>query len=413
MIGRFGGAVKYLAIALAAAAMLGTASLAEAKDPQIRVGVSSVCPASNSVAGAEFAPIVAAILVDLAVQASAAMIDALNAYLTTPGTVTLQNSVPVATFLSSSPKGVTFDTSVHCVWVAVATDFQSPKVDSTGKVLVANRNPLSTDVLTQDVPFADPQYKQQVIDYTGATSPLLLYFEGVIVPSSDNTAWRIVPKAWYYPKFLQSSNVFQSNSHDLAFTVQYSAPGKDSAPFATYTLNQQALDEGQLTLDDVTAKATGWMALPSYNRPQDAVGGFYPVNVTAQVVESRHPNELATVLGKVAEDQKSAIGTAVGNKVQYAVSEPTRAADKQTNATAAQTANDAYNKAYDAASAAYTAYTAATKANPQDPGTVTRTLTTARLDYQALNIAQNNAQAAMGASNLPFKALPPLNALPQ
>ncbi|AQV93197.1 hypothetical protein BJN34_04710 [Cupriavidus necator] len=187
--------------------------------------------------------------------------------------------------------------------------------------------------------------------------------------------WRLVPLTAYYPKFLHSSNIFQSSTHDLSLTLEYASPG--SGPFATYHLALPALSEGELTREMVASKGTGWLAMPQATTAPAGGMAFYPVNVTAQLIETRKPNEVALALGKVAKDKETDLSNQLSAKVLYALSQDTRVDAYTAATTAAKSANEAYNKAYDDAKAAYDLYNTAKQGN--DPTTINRTLNNARV----------------------------------
>lgn len=384
--------------------------LAYAKDPQVRVGLGYACPSSytGSATQPEVAAIFAAIAADLALQATTSLIDKFNTYLTTDKAVKVEDTFPVDTLLSSDGKKTTFDSSVQCIWVVVANDFQPPKLDGLGQP--ASTQASETPPLSEIVPFTDIANPQAVVDFTGAKSRILYYYEAKVkVQSPNGNAWRLIPQYVYYPKFLHSSNIFQSSTHDFSMTLQYSAPAHDSAPFATYNLSYPSMSEGGLTTSEALSKGTGWLPFPSDpGGPTAGSPSFYPVNVTAQVIETRHPNELATIIGKTSEDKKADIANLASSKTLLALSQDARFQSASTATDAAKAALEDYNKAYDDAKAALAAYNAAPDADSK-----ARALNAVRVEYQLLNQAKTTVQSKMAAAGIrDFKPYATLQSIP-
>lgn len=388
-------------VALAAILSALSASSALAQSPQLRVGVSTRCPATDASPEktGEIAPLAIAIISDLAVQAAGSLIDKFSTYMTTPGVLSVQRTYSLDGFLQNTAQGVELSPSAGCVWVAVAGSFALPKDSATG---------IDSSTAAQYVPFSS-QFREKVLQVTGVRSELLLYFEGTLQPSRDSTAWRIRPKLWYYPKFLQESGFFQKNAHDLTMTIQFAEPGRDSAPFSTFNLAWSDQAEGALTNETVTGLMPAWMSFPQVPTSHPTTGAFFPVNVTAQVIETRQPNTIAAWFGKAAADNKQAALTAISDRVEYALSQQTRMAAYTTATTNATAANDTYNTAYDKAKTAYDAWVTASKGN--DPAATQRALTTAQLAYRSLSLAQSAAETQMAAAGIPFKALPDIGTL--
>ncbi|CAG2161231.1 hypothetical protein [Cupriavidus numazuensis] len=396
---------------VALSAALGGAGWAHAQ-PQLRVGLSGECPSAHSggVASPRIAPIVAGIAASLAAEAAKSLIDKLNDYLTTEKSVNVQDTYPAEALFISDGQQIVFAPEAQCVWVAVADEFHTPRRDSTGRVqtevdgtAIKVASPEAVSTLVQ----FNAKNKAAVVDFTGADSPLLFYYEAEVRQPQSKTGWRLVPLTAYYPKFLHSSNIFQSRLHDLSLTIQYASPG--SGPFATYHLVLPALSEGELTRQMVASKGTGWLAVPQATTAPTGGVAFYPVNVTAQLIETRKPNEVAMALGKVAKDKETDLSNQLSAKVLYSLSQDTRTDTYTAAATAAKSANDVYNKAYDDAKAAYDLYSTAKQSG--DPGTINRTLNNARVAYKVLDLAKADAERKMAAANLAFQALPDLPSL--
>ncbi|SIO71979.1 hypothetical protein SAMN05444172_8355 [Burkholderia sp. GAS332] len=395
-------------------------STTHAKDPQIRVGISYICPGTGSPTnqGPELGAIVAAVLADVGVQAAGALIDQISAYLSSPPPVSITNTGSLPAFLISNSAGVQFDNEVQCVWVVVADDFQQPTKDAYGKATNAQNpapaaptgaseaaaNPSgASEAAPGAIPSTNLNYTQ-IQEFSGVKSEILMYFEGQISMSSDKSAWRIDPQAWYYPNFLQKANfLFQKKAHDIALTIQFASPGKESAPFATYSLAALNTESSALDLGEVSAKASKWLPLPTYTRAQGAVGEFFPINITGQLVETRKPNELATVLSKVAVDKKNALTTSLGNRIQLALSPGVQEQNQQQATTAAQTANTSYDTAYTNVKAARDTYNKS-KAGA-DSAATTAAWNSWNASYATYQIAESQADAQMKAGGVAFKKI--------
>jgi hypothetical protein len=150
----------------------------------------------------------------------------------------------------------------------------------------------------------------------------------------------------------------------------------------------------------VTSTQPGWMNLPPIPASPPKQGGFLPVNVTAQIVETRKPNTIAGWLGSTAADKKADLVKLVEDKTLYALSPDTRNAEKTTATTEAETASKAYTDAYTAAKKAYADYTAAKATG--DAVAISQTANAARITYKAFENAEYAAKAKMKAAGIQF-----------
>ncbi|MHA6895998.1 hypothetical protein ACQUJT_18200 [Ralstonia pseudosolanacearum] len=396
--------MRTLSQGLAAVGLYLALGAANAASPMMRVGTSSVCPSELNPAGvaqAEALPIVAALAAGVVANLAGSLIDDINTYLTATPSTTIADVYPIDALLTydTTKRVTTFAEGTQCVWVVVSNELGDPYYDNTGVKVLKDTPKLDEAVLKSLVPF-DVQKRQLFVDATGVRkTPVLFYFEAKVKSLDDGSAWRLAPWTVYYPKFFESSNVFQSSQHDFALTIQYSEPGKESSPFATYMLKRDAMEESSLDTASIRQTRLAWMPPPKVAAPSKE-GTFFPTNITASLVETRKPNELAKALSKSATDQKSAVTSLVNDKVTYALSQDTRLASYAKNATAAKTALDAYNKAYADAKTAQAKYEAAKKAG--DTSAAKLALNDAQVAYYLLAQAESAARSALGDAQLPF-----------
>jgi hypothetical protein len=396
-------------IVLLAFTLVASSEYSYARDPEIRVGLSAKCPASGASPAqtSEVLPaaIAAALLAGLVQQAVGSTIDKINTYLTTPGVVSLQRTYPGDDFLTTNAKGAEVNPGSGCVWVAVADSFKRP---TTGQNDTDPSPPDDPKVLANMkalIPF-EAAHPEVIIGRTGATAPLLVYFEGIVEMSHDGTRWRIIPEKWVYPKFLHSSNLFQSSAHDAALTIEWANPGQETSPFAKLSLVWTAKEEGAITDDVVLSETPGWMPLPTVADLASKKGGFYPVNVTAQFVETRKPNVVAGWIGGTLTSKKTDLETSAGDKTLLLVSGKAQDSAAVTATTDATTAFTGYQTAYKSAKAALDTYNTAKGTN--DPVQINQAKTAALLAYQTLAQAQNTASIKLKASGITFEPSPAL-----
>ncbi|WP_275760563.1 hypothetical protein [Ralstonia pseudosolanacearum] len=409
--------MKRLAKAIAVIATLTGASLApasHAQSPEFRVGTAKVCPSkfNGSTNKGEALPgIVAALAANAAMQLTSSLIDDITTYLDKKPATTLVDVYPVDALLGFDGKDIRFADGTQCVWVAAATSFVAPTINPLGAP--SGKREFSDAELTQWVPFYAKD-KKVFLQMTGLNAVPVFYFEAEVVTAPTNDAWRLVPNMMWYPSFISKSNVFQSQTHDVAFTIQYSEPGKDDQPFATFSVMESDVEEGTLP-GKVVGKRLGWMNTVTAQPPTNVranAGPYFPVDIKAQLVETRKPNQLADALSKALGAKKTDIATAVSGKVTYALSSQARA-DAATQATNdLKTANDAYNTAYTAAKDAMDKYLAAV--NSGDSTATTLALNNARVAALVLQLATGAAQNAAAAAGSHFDPAPdPTASLPK
>ncbi|SDC46984.1 hypothetical protein [Paraburkholderia lycopersici] len=403
-----------LASAAVAPSLLGDPAFAQ--DPVLRVGLSKVCPSDydGSNATSEALPAIAvALLGNAAMQLTSSLIDDITTYLEKKPATTLDDVYPADVFLQTDGKGkITIADSAQCVWVAASASFVPPTIKPLGgRTSGSKALTYSDEDLHRLVPF-DVTDRKVFLSMTGAREPVVFYFEARVAMSSTAEAWRLAPKKMYYPTFIAQSNAFQSRAHDVAFTIQYSNPGQDNQPFATFSITKTDLQEGTLPAQ-VVGKNLAWMKVPTDKPPTAAEsGGYAPVNVRAQLVETRKPNELADAMAKALGAKKSDIATAVGDKVSYALSAQTRADAAVAATTTLKTANDAYNTAYTSAKDAMSKYDDAQKGN--DDSAKALALNNARVASLVLAHATGAARDAAAAAGSQFTPAPdPTKDLPK
>jgi hypothetical protein len=334
------------------------------------------------------------ILASIGSQIATGLLDEVANALTADGGIAIDARVPVDDFLSQAAKDgpVSFSKKVFCIWVAIAEEFTAANPPSNPAVIV---------------PFVPPDgfaAQERVAKTTGASTPVLLYFEAEILASHDKTAWTLVPDYWYFPKFLAPGGFFQQPNRDVRIAFEWSTPDKPAQPFASTELKWIGVGEGTVSLARVQNSVLPWMPGPSYTAPKQP-SDFFPVNVRVQFAETTHPYKLATYIGRALAAKKEAVGTAVSGAIEQSLSEQARIAARSQLYAAANTALGTYKSAYDAAKKAYDDWNAAT--GTAKPGL----LTTACLAYAQLRNAQAAAQGAFASADLPFAALPDLPAL--
>lgn len=393
-------------------AALSLASQSYAKDPILRVGMSKYCPSkySGSTTGAEALPaVIAALAANAALQLTSSLIDDITTYLEKKPATTLVDVYPADAFLGFDGTQVRFTDGTQCVWVAAAESFSQPSIDPLGLPIKTVQAPTYNQAeLDNIVPF--PVSDQGTFtQMTGVSGRVSFYFEAAVATAPTNDAWRLVPQKMYYPSFIAKSNVFQSRTHDVALTIQYSEPGKDDQPFATFSVAETDVEEGSLPAV-VLSKRLGWMKPPSVQTTSLKKDSkpFYPIDVKAQLVETRKPDELADAIAKALGAKKTDLSNAVSDKVTSALSQQVRVDTAAKAATDLKTANDAYNTAYTAAKDAYAKWKTAT-----DDTIRTLALNNAHVAYLVLDQATGTAQRAAAAADTSFKAAPDLPPLPK
>lgn len=409
--------MKTLTKTLAVIVALAAASLAPAtyaQDPAFRVGTSKVCPSEyngSTKAGEAVPAIIAGLAANAAMQLTSSLIDDITTYLEKKPATTLVDVYPADALLGYDGKDIRFADGTQCIWVAAAASFVAPTISQLGAP--TGKRDFTDGELTQWVPF-DTTNKKVFLQMTGLNAKPVFYFEAQVVTAPTNDAWRLVPKKMWYPSFLAKSNVFQSRTHDVAFTIQYSEPGKDDQPFATFSVTESDVEEGALP-GKVLGQRLGWMKTVAAQPPADVKmngGPYFPVDIKAQLVETRKPNELADALSKALGAKKTDMATALSDKVTYALS-PQARADAATKATTdLKTANDVYNTAYTAAKDAMDKYQAAVKSG--DSAATTLALNNARVAGLVLQQATEAVRDAAAAAGSHFDPAPdPTTSLPK
>lgn len=303
------------------------ASTAHARDPQVRVGLSAVCPSQFTGGTAQGESVFLAAGVAIATSAAANiaghLVDKAATYLTAEDAIKATDVMPVSALLTSSTgsgdKKVFIASPAKCVWVAVADEFSEPGIDGGGASIKGSTwaEPTS-DQARAIVPFPiASNAPAMMLGMVGAKSPLRFYFEGKWVSHDKEPLWRLAPQLAWYPRFIAQNNIFKSQ-HDLAMTLTFTEPGKDTA-IASFPLVQNAIEEGDLTTERVRSIRYPWVPIPKpATIPADG-GAFYPVNLTVNFIETRKPNAFANALGKALADNKSSVTGAVSSETNKAL----------------------------------------------------------------------------------------------
>jgi hypothetical protein len=275
------------------------------------------------------------------------------------------------------------------LWIAAAKEFGDDKQIGDTKVIAPFiENPPDEDV------------RMQLVKQTAARSPLVFYFEGKIVTSTDNSAWRIEPGRLYFPSFLSQPPFWQNSTHrDVQLVVEWSQPGKEATPFSTMKLDFVGVTASDVTLSHLGRNPLLWMAVPSASAPKKAMD-FFPVNLKVQLIETTHPYMLAKYLGNALKAQKEAIAKEATDTLTLAISAQARNTAQLGLLDIADKAYSAYTTAYDAVASAVNDYSKAT-----DPAAQSRAKNAYVKAVATLKQRETAGAAAYKDAGLPFEAL--------
>ncbi|UXY16652.1 hypothetical protein N8I74_06430 [Chitiniphilus purpureus] len=390
---------------LIAVAVLGGVSAVVQAEPLLRVGVTHACPTAYTTPGQEAEGFLETILIGVAVDVAAnlagSLISSLGDYLTQDSSLTLNGLYPVKGFYVNTAKGVFPASQAKCVWVAVADKFTAPSRDEYGtEIETEGARRVSPEEGAALIPSLHANIPHAAVELTGLAATPVFYYEGEIELSPDNTAWRLVTKKLFYPKFIEEAGLFHSQTRDFGLTLEYSKPAADK-PFAIFSFNQSAMAEGSLNGKAGLAFQSGWMPLPEAAPPSDKnLKLFFPVNLKAQFVETRKPNVLSKAVGNALKSNKDKAVSAVKDETLLALSKDARITAKGKSLDEVEVALVAYTTAQSAAKTAYDDYQAAVAA--KDATKTANALNAANAAYVRLAQAENNARAKAAAAGIPF-----------
>lgn len=405
-------------------AILGCIPLcALAEKPELQVGTASACPsvyARQDGHAESAADLLTTFGAGLATELVTNLAEALSAYLSNTASFERKavHRVP-ALFVASTDNKTDFGvhSQARCIWIALADEFGPRQRDASWVRVTAagvTTTAESQAWAAERVPFlSEPDKRTNVLEMTGARTPLRFYMEGVLLNSMSLGVWTFVPSLVYYPRYVGGSSWLRSEGRDLSLTLQILRPGPvTDAPLASFNLLYSALQEGELSTATLGNVQVGWSPVPSATPPGDKGGGstgFFPVTLTAQLVETSKPNLIASTFSKVLTANKESLAKEAGNLVTSALSADARSQAQQTKIDAAEAAATAYADAYTAAIAAQADYVAR-RSRPADPATAFA-LNKARAAYANVKLKMGLASSLAARAQLPFTpgpALPPL-----
>jgi len=382
--------ITVVAVALAASTRVEAAQ-------QMRVGFTQTCPASGKARESALAGVGAAILVDIAGRVVGGAIDALAHYLTNDKATSFTAAGRMNAFAAQDADGtISINASEACVVVVVGTSFNSALSDSERAQLPQ----------LQGVPQKIQDASRDIAKVTGLVSGLSFYFEGVLQPDKVATgAFTLVPKYWYYPKFLSDSGWQYKKERDVLFKIELATPG-DKA-FASWDLQWQAVTEGQIKEQEVTDRVIPWSAYPSGISKLQHAGLLLPVNASVLLTETSSPYTIVKYVGQALAAQKDQITTDVKTSLELALSQQARLDARKAALADVDVKYKAYSDAYTAAKAAYDTYTSATDAAKPNA------LALARIAYAKVDVASAYLRAVYQSASIgDFPAFPPLPQLP-
>lgn len=374
-----------------ALALIALATDAKA-DEQMRIAFADRCPVSDGQKEAFLGVVATNILVNVGTRLIGDTVDAISRFLTTADAKTYSARGRINAFAARDANGVvTINSSEACVVVAVGVFGDGSRKD-----------------LFDGVPKELESASLEVARITRLAGSPQFYFEGVLSASRSGDAFTLIPKYWYYPRFLQKTDVAHKKDRDILFKLELAAPGK--AAFAAWQLDWASVSEGSIKVADVKDRVLPWSPLPQEISTQTKPGTTYlPVNANAVFTETAQPHTLAKYLGEALAGQKQTIVSDAQAALQSALSEQARLDASKVLLTATDGKLKSYSDAYAAASAAQAKFEAA-KATPGRAAA----LAAAQIAYSRLAIAARELQVTYQSAGLgPFPELPSLPDLPK
>lgn len=374
-----------------------------ATQPQMRVVFVSRCPISQEKPESALGALAVSIGAEVGGKLVGNMIDSLADSLTKSDEVVFTGATRRYGFASVKDGKLGWNSSEGCMVVVIAKEFDRPMTAAEVQLFV---------------PFSerstDPTVVAELVEATGLSSPVLFYFEAITEyngkKEAEKSAFAFKPVDFYYPAFVSPSGSIYSSRRDVAFKVQFSAPGAPGA-FADIDMQWNDIKSGEISKGSVTKRMLPWHALPEdLDKTNVAATGVavpvYPVNVKALFTETKQPRTFFKILGQALSSRKDEAETSTEQAITLAFSRQARATARLAAVTDVDKKYEDYIKAYDAVAEAQSKYAAAAGASPRVRQEL---LEKARIAALALGSAELAARLAYANANIgPFTPLPPL-----
>ena len=366
------------------------------------------CPVSQETSESLFGSVALAVASQVAGKLAGSAVDALGNYLSKEQAMPFSDTTRMDGFGASQKGRLVAHTAEGCMIVLAARDFK--------------RN-LSDDELNRLNPFpmnssrSDVSVNTDLNKRTGLAGPALFYAEFTMRFNSQESqsAFTLVPRTWYYPKFISPDSWRFSPKRDVDFRIEYSEPG-ESARFAEFVMTWKAVGAGDIPQAAVLEKKLPWAPLPdglataASKINQDEKVPVLPVNVKIMLLETAQPYTILKYAGEAMKSQGEVVSSAAEEKVKLAFSQQARAAARSAAATDVGKKLTAYSEAYAAAEEAQKKYASASAGAP---AARQKALVDAKLAYVQLASAQVAVQASYSALEIGgFQPFPDLPALP-